>query len=305
MKKQLWMVAAATLISAPTWAQNEVVEVQKEVTTEVRELTQEMRGLDQEIRTAVNQSIAREVRADLREVYGNRNDFDFDFSWDDDDDDEYRKRRRFRTEDSWNLEIGLNNFLTGVVSFVDESEPHNLDTWESHYIAITRNYSTKLAGPLYMEYGASVSWYNFTFANPRTRIEDDPDMLTLGLDTDASIVPIRAKLRTPYVNVHFVPVLDLSKGTLDRSYQGKGFRIGVGGYAGYRIGGKAKYVWEVDGDRRKAAPKGSYFMENFRYGVRGQVGFRGVDLFLNYDLNEVFTAGNGPQLNAFSFGIII
>jgi hypothetical protein len=40
-----------------------------------------------------------------------------------------------------------------------------------------------------------------------------------------------------------------------------------------------------------------------RYGLRGQIGFNDIDLFVNYDMNDLFTEGKGPQLNAFSFGI--
>jgi hypothetical protein len=39
--------------------------------------------------------------------------------------------------------------------------------------------------------------------------------------------------------------------------------------------------------------------------VRVQVGWNGLDLFGTYDLNEVFSDGNGPALNAISFGIIL
>ena len=40
-----------------------------------------------------------------------------------------------------------------------------------------------------------------------------------------------------------------------------------------------------------------------RYGLRAQIGFNDIDLFINYDMNELFAAGKGPQLNAFSFGV--
>ena len=43
-------------------------------------------------------------------------------------------------------------------------------------------------------------------------------------------------------------------------------------------------------------------MNNFRYGIRLQLGFKNTDLFFNYDLNPQFAKGKGQTLNAFSFG---
>jgi hypothetical protein len=57
--------------------------------------------------------------------------------------------------------------------------------------------------------------------------------------------------------------------------------------------------------RNKEKDNGNFYLSNVRYGLRGRVGWREMDLFVNYDLNQVFTSGNGPELNAFSFGIIL
>ncbi|HAA14599.1 MAG TPA: hypothetical protein DCE41_24100 [Cytophagales bacterium] len=301
--KKVFLMMTGVALSAGVWAQSNQTE---------RDVEDEMEQAQEEIEDALEEAFD-EIEDVLEDIdvenlvnirMGNRQftlDQEGNWNWDDDDDD-YRKRRRFRTEDSWNLEVGLNNVLTDIVAFPID-QPYNLSTWESHYIALARNYSTKLAGPLYMEYGASVSWYNFVFDDADVRAMRGADEIEFSYDT-SDIVHIRSKIQAPYVNVHFVPVLDLSKGTLDRSYQGKGFRIGAGGYAGYRIGGRTKVVFEDNGDRQRLRDTDNLFLENFRYGVRGQIGFRGVDLFLNYDLNEVFASGRGPELNAFSFGLV-
>jgi len=85
----------------------------------------------------------------------------------------------------------------------------------------------------------------------------------------------------------------------------EGFRIGAGGYAGYRLASYTKYVTEEDGDKDKDKDKDSYFLNDFRYGVRLQIGYRNFDVFVNYDLNELFVEDRGPQVNAFSFGIVL
>lgn len=303
MKRKVWIMAAGMLaMTIPATAQ----EANLALTEAVVEKYDSMLGVNDAMQEA------EEVLYDVTPVHGGPSSLDRAFSkrlgWSDDDDDERsrRKRRRFRTESSWNLELGLNNFLTGLVSFPDaDNELYALDTWGSFYFAVSRNYSTKLAGPLYIEYGASVSWYNFQFQNPDVRVEKGDELVFSEFsDTTGTFVSVRSKLQTPYVNIHFVPVIDFSKGTLDRSYQGRGLRLGLGGYVGYRIGGHSKVVFKENGDRQRRVQKGNYYFENLRYGLRGQIGFRGVDLFLNYDLNEVFAKGKGPSLNAFSFGLV-
>ncbi|MFN8887027.1 MAG: hypothetical protein ACK5WF_06180, partial [Cyclobacteriaceae bacterium] len=66
-----------------------------------------------------------------------------------------------------------------------------------------------------------------------------------------------------------------------------------------------KQVYEVDGDDKVERHHDPYFLNNIRYGIRAQFGFRGTDFFFNYDMNDLFVAGKGPQLNAFSFGITL
>ena len=46
-------------------------------------------------------------------------------------------------------------------------------------------------------------------------------------------------------------------------------------------------------------------MTDLRYGLRAQLGFGDTDLFFTYDLNELFNEDQGPELNAFSIGIIL
>ena len=81
-----------------------------------------------------------------------------------------------------------------------------------------------------------------------------------------------------------------------------GFRIGLGGYAGFRLGSRSKVKFS---DGKKDKERDDFNIQTFRYGARLQMGYRGTDIFINYDLNELFNEGRGPELNAFSFGIIL
>jgi len=73
---------------------------------------------------------------------------------------------------------------------------------------------------------------------------------------------------------------------------------------GYRIASKTKLVYEENGEREKEKDRDNFYLNNLRYGLRIQIGVRSTDLFVNYDMNELFAKDKGPKLNAVSFGLI-
>lgn len=224
-----------------------------------------------------------------------------------------------RTRHYFNIDFGLNNWMEGN-SFPDESnQPYSVKPWGSWYIGLNSVNRTWLAGPLFLDWGAGVSWYNW-------KMQDASQLVTQG-DNQIEMVQappthnsIKSRLTAPYINVTMVPMLDFAKGKRKvknlergsisfRTYKKQGIRFGVGGYAGYRVGGNTRYVYKEDGDKEKDKTSSSYYLTNLRYGIRAQVGYKGLDLFAQYDLNEVFANGRGPAgssgLNAITFGITL
>ncbi len=218
----------------------------------------------------------------------------------------YRKDKR--TDNMLSFDLGFNNYLRNG-KFPNESNAlYAVKPVVSWYVALGLLNRTKVAGPLYLDWGANVSWYNFKFENERTRLAKTSDGVAFSESTEA-IDPIKSKLVVPYLNVSLVPLFYFGKPgandwfVFDRD-KGAGFRVGAGVYAGYRLGSRAKYVYREDGDREREKDRTNFYVNNYRYGVRLQLGYRGVDVFANYDLNELFVQDRGPELNAFSFGIV-
>jgi hypothetical protein len=215
------------------------------------------------------------------------------------------KRRVGRTWQSTNLDLGTNNYLTDR-QFPDGSAPYTVRPWGSWYLGVTSTQRTRVGKNFFFEWGLGVSWYNFKFEDDnivlaKTEvIEFAPDSRNLDY--------IKSKLSATFINISFVPILDFGDhGRKPRVWDGYGseFRMGIGPYAGYRIGSQSKLVYNAeDGDREREKTKDSYYLNNLRYGARLQVGFRSTDFFLNYDFNELFASGRGPKLNAVSFGVI-
>ena len=246
--------------------------------------------------------------------YGER--FDDDDQNDDFDDDDDKYDFRFdRTRHDLNFEFGMNNWLENGKFPDQEDKLYAIKPWGSWYVAIKSNNRTHVGGIMELQWGAGISWYNWKMENRSVRITKTPT----GVDfsEDPILKGTKSKLAATYLNVHFVPTLDFGnriKKTRDidngrvriTRYRNRGMRIGLGGYAGYRIDSWTKFVYEdTDGDKKKDKTGGNFFLNNFRYGIRGEIGFNDVDFFFNYDLNTVFAAGKGPKLHAISFGIII
>ena len=218
------------------------------------------------------------------------------------------RRKDGGTDNMLSFDVGLNNYLSNG-KFPDESNAlYAVKPIVSWYVALGLLNKTHVSGPLFLDWGANVSWYNFKFENERTRLEKTDTDVQFFENTDV-INPIKSKLVVPYLNASFVPMLHFGKRgknnwfVLDRA-KGSGFRVGAGMYAGYRLGSRAKYVFNENDDRERVKDRTNFYVNNWRYGVRFQLGIDAFDIFANYDLNELFVAGRGPELNAFSFGIV-
>jgi hypothetical protein len=216
------------------------------------------------------------------------------------------KWRLHRTHHSINFDLGTNNFLSNG-SFPDQDNSlYTVRPWGSWYVGVQSIQRTILAKKFYLEWGMGVSWYNFKFQNERTTVSKDDSGVIFAVDP-GDVDFRKSKLTATYLNASVVPMIDFGanrrKPSFFDSHNSDSFRIGAGGYIGYRINSYSKQVYEESNRRRSPKDHDNFYLNNLRYGVRVQVGFDDVDLFFNYDLNDLFSAGKGPQLNAFSFGV--
>lgn len=243
---------------------------------------------------------------------------DWDNSWDDrrDDNRNYSSRtsRKYsgrRTYHSFNLDLGTNNFMTPDNEFPNQTgEMYAVRPWGSWYVSLNSIDRTRLSRKFFIEWGAGVSWYNFKFENDKIRMSRDASVGTVVFSEDQRDLDFRkSKLTATYLNVSFIPVLDFggrSRKSMIFIGQNGSFRIGLGPYAGYRIDSYTKVVYRDDSDdNRREKDHDSYYLNNIRYGLRLQLGFGATDLFVNYDMNELFAENKGPKLNALSFGITL
>lgn len=218
----------------------------------------------------------------------------------------HKKYKRWgRPAQSFNFDLGTNNYLSNG-SFPGSNEIYAVRPWGSWYVGLASVQRSRMGKNFFLEWSLGVNWYNFKFQDDNVTIAEGDNTVLFARDTrDADFV--KSKLTASYLFASLVPVLDLG----DQSRKSRvwkdgnnSFRIGAGPYIGYRIASHSKVVYN-DGNEEKEKNRDSFYLNNLRYGVRLQLGFRTTDLFFNYDLNELFAEGRGPSLNAFSFGIIL
>ena len=158
--------------------------------------------------------------------------------------------------------------------------------------------SQRLNDRLRWNFGLGFQWYNFKFENRDFQSVRGQDQIGFVERTD--VTGVKSKLSASYLTA-----MTLLKANLGKD-KDKGLSLAVGPYIGYRLGGRSKFIYEESGravDRTEKINTGLY-LENLRYGFRGEVGIgKHLTFFSTYDLNELFQEGKGPSLNPITFGI--
>lgn len=209
-----------------------------------------------------------------------------------------------RTRHEIPIYFGLNNyFQDGNFGKTPTGEDYELRSWGSRYFAFGSTFKTQIGGkksPLLLQYGLEASWSNFMFSGDNYALESENGVTFPEFDSPLE----KSKLTAAYINIPILVHLDFAQDNK------KGLKLAFGGYAGYRVGSYAKIVYHENGDRQKDKEHSNFYLNDWRYGVRAEIGIgedkfdNGVRLFFNYDLNPLFTNNaNLPKLNAFSFGV--
>ena len=225
---------------------------------------------------------------------------------DDDDDDDDHHRRWHRTWQAFNFDLGINNYLRDS-EFPSDNEAFAVRPWGSWYLGASSVQRSRIAEKFFLEWGLGMSWYSFKFQNDNAYMEPGENGVTFLFD-ERDLNFKKSKLSVSYIQASLIPVLDFGdhgrKPRFWDEYNNHAFRIGFGPYVGYRISSHSKVVYNDGDGREREKDRDGFFLNNFRYGARLQLGYRSTDLFFNYDLNELFQDDKGPRLNAFSFGVI-
>lgn len=201
----------------------------------------------------------------------------------------------------FNFDLGVNNYLDESGSIPTSDMPYSVKGWGSWMVGVNWMAAQRISKGFYWDFGIGFHFYNFKFENrdyQAVRGETAVDFIQRD-DVDG----FKSKISSSYLTATTMLELDFGK-MKDQSK--RGLRLAVGPYVGYRLGGQSKYVYrELEGSgRHKDKEATGLYLENLRYGIRGEIGVGRVKFFTTYDLNQLFQDGKGPELNPITFGIV-
>ncbi len=234
--------------------------------------------------------------------------------WNEDDDWDYEKekhhsnRHAHKSKFYFNIDIGLDNYLEDG-KFPGGSEHYALNPIGSWYWQFGPTFRTHLFGTFFIDLGLSAASNIYRFDNAATRLIKNNDQVLFYADS-SNVSHLKSKLATWHIQVKAIPMISLGSKKRDgwRLWNNidQGVRLGIGPYAGYKIWSRSKYTYKQNGDKQKDKNESNFLLNDIRYGIRGQVGFRGIDLFVEYDLNEMYQENSGaPVLQRLQFGITL
>jgi hypothetical protein len=212
-----------------------------------------------------------------------------------------KKSSFFDYDHEVDFSMGLNNYLNNSNQFPDtDNKDFALDPLTSWTYGIHSNHIVSAGHYVKFNFQFGLLWNNFALADNKYQFTKGAEQLLLN-DTEVSrpdISPTRSKLNITYLNFNLVPMFHFGKSS-------NAFRIGAGPYGSYRIASKSKFKYNDNG---KDVVKNNFHINNWKYGIKAQVGWKGVDLFATYDLSPIFIEDRGPEaeypLRAISFGVI-
>ena len=201
------------------------------------------------------------------------------------------------------FDLGVNALVNQKQYFAPggQLEPIDLRTEGSRYVNIGLVYFARLGGkrsPMSLAMGPEFAFNNFMLSGNNKWVNNN-GRTDVVRETDGRQFQ-KSKLASSSVNLPLMLRL-----TLRDSHYKSTFTLGAGGFVGYRIKSWTKLKYTSNGTTYKDKEDGSYNMENFLYGLQGTIGYRHLELFAKYDMNNLFKAGVGPDTQILSFGVRI
>ncbi len=199
----------------------------------------------------------------------------------------YIKRANTHSTD-FQIDLGIN-------TWIGSDDAPEVRAWGSWSPALNFDYTYRAGNNFRLKSMVGVSWYNFKFEDRNLQALRGEESIVF--QDFASGGGTKSKISASYLNLGLIPTFTTGNGKI---------RIGAGPYIGTRLGGRGKFVYNNEEGRKvKEFQRTNLYINNFRYGARLELGVANVDLFVNYDLNEMFQTNRGPQVNTLSFGIIL
>ncbi len=208
--------------------------------------------------------------------------------------DEDKKDKKNVKVDFVNLDLGMNYLIDGNSFGVSqensmlENKPLNSTHFAIHLVKTRVNL---IRHKVNLVTAITLDNNRFAFRDPIIVV---PDQNSLTLIED-SVSYRKSKLISWHAQIPLLLNFQTSPNNEKRN-----FHISAGGYAGLMFHAKTKRKGDSIG---KVKQQDDFNLNPVRYGVTGRIGYRGLELYCNYNLTSMFAEGEGPEIMPINFGI--
>ncbi len=213
-----------------------------------------------------------------------------------------RSNSKKRTLFTYNIlfDIGFNsysdrNFITG--SEGDDSFL-NLNTSKSVNVAVypfAGTFRLTYSPWLNLQTGLGIDWGNYRFEDSWTIANVNGQTVPYQITEDLS----KTKLVTVYMNIPLMLKFNIPIGGSFRN----NFYLSAGVIGGLKLGSHTKIKYENGGSKEK--DHDSFNLNLLRYDLTLRAGYRGIGLFVNYQMSPMFEKDKGPKLYPYSAGLSV
>jgi hypothetical protein len=192
------------------------------------------------------------------------------------------------------VDVGLNALVNKAGANAPELRPEG-----SRYVNLGLSYRQRLGGrrsPLYLLGGPELAFNNYMLEG-NYKWQNTSGITSVVPEPTARQYQ-KTKLATSTITLPLMLQLRLH----DEHHRAT-FRLGAGGFVGYRLASWTKLKYFEEGSTYKDKDYGSYNLNDWQYGLQAHIGYGDVNFFVKYNLNELFRDGRGPQAQTLSFGL--
>ncbi len=176
---------------------------------------------------------------------------------------------------------------------------YTLNTLRSQYFAVSGNWRFKVLGDssrLGVQVGLELAWLGFGFAGNNFVTKGANGVVFANNGFELS----KNKLSNLQINIPILAHFQVQKSAKNK------LNLAAGVYVGVRLGSYTKIHFEdASKDLQKIKTPDDYFINPLRFGLTGQLGYRGGHIFVKYDVSQFFQNDKANKVNAFTFGIRI
>ncbi len=216
------------------------------------------------------------------------------------EDDEFVKnRKRKRAQNKWGrrttsdfiFATGVNNVLeNNKLSYLEDS-PYQF--WRSRFyeVGFALKYRlSKKPSKFYLKYGFSFLWNNLRAENNQYHVVngDQTELQEFTFPTTESRLRHVQMIFPLHLEVDFSKSRKKDNGDVyDR--RGKSWRIGVGGFVGFKMGTRQYLEYTNEsGVRIEELQKNNFNMNRYHYGISSYIAHKDIGFYVKYDLNPLF-----------------